>query len=92
MRKRAGALHQRAMELLARFALLSDAAQLALVGGLFWVFAGFAGAMERRRMKRRDVTRLEQVGWVPWLGLFMGAAIIGGGFLAVSLPVVLGSL
>lgn len=80
------------MDLIARFELLSDAAQLALTGGLFWLFAGFAGYMERRRMKRRDLARLEQVGWVPWLGLFMGAAIIGGGMLAVSLPVVLGSL
>lgn len=80
------------MELLARFALLSDAAQIAMTGGLFWLFAGFAGVMERRRMKRRDVSRLEQVGWVPWLGLFMAAAIIGGGMLAMSLPVVIGGL
>lgn len=80
------------MALLDHFALLSDAAQLAIAGTLLWVFAGFAGVMERRRMKRRDVARLEQVGWVPWLGLFMVAAIIGGGLLAVSLPVVLGSL
>jgi hypothetical protein len=92
LRKRTHALHQRAMELLARFALLSDAAQLAITGGLFWAFAAFAGVMERRRMKRRDVARLEQVGWVPWLGLFMAAAITGGGLLALSLPVVIGSL
>jgi len=77
------------MDLVARFELLSDAAQLAITGGLFWVFAGFAGFMERRRMKRRDLARLEQVGWVPWMGLFMLAAIIGGGCLAMSLPVVL---
>jgi len=75
------------MEIIDRFALLSDAAQLAITGGLFWVFAGFAGVMERRRIKRRDVSRLEQVGWVPWLGLFMSSAIIGGGLLALSLPV-----
>lgn len=92
MRKRPARLNGQPMELLARFELLSDAAQLAVIGGLFWVFAAFAGVMERRRMKRRDVTRLEQVGWVPWLGLFMSAAIIGGGCLAMSLPVVLGSL
>lgn len=80
------------MDIVAHFALLSDAAQLALVGGLFWVFAGFAGVMERRRAKRRDVVRLEQVGWVPWLTLFMIAAIIGGGCLAMGLPAVLGTL
>lgn len=78
------------MEVVAQFALLSDAAQLALVGGLLWVFAGFAAVMERRRTKRRDVARLEQVGWVPWLGLFMLAAMLGGGCLALGLPAVLG--
>lgn len=80
----------RVMDLIARFELLSDAEQLALVGAMLWVFAGFAGLMERRRMKRRDLARLEQVGWVPWLGLFMLGAIAGGGMLAMSLPVVIG--
>jgi hypothetical protein len=80
------------MNLFAQFALLSDAAQLALVGAAFWVLAALAMLMERRRARRRDVARLEQVGWVPWTGLFMIAAIIGGGCLAMSLPVVLGSL
>lgn len=80
------------MDIIAQFELLSDAAQLALLGGMFWAFAGFAGVMERRRIKRRDVARLEQVGWMPWLTLFMLAAIIGGGMLALSLPAVIGSL
>lgn len=78
------------MEPVAQFALLSDAAQLAVVGGLFWLVAGAAALMERRRNKARDLARLEKVGWVPWTGLFMLAAIIGGGILAMSLPVVLG--
>jgi hypothetical protein len=80
------------MDMFDQFALLSDAAQLAITGGLFWVFAAFAGMMERRRGKSRDVGRLEQVGWVPWMGLFMAAAMIGGGCLAMSLPVVIGGL
>ncbi|MET4131463.1 hypothetical protein ABIE62_000575 [Porphyrobacter sp. MBR-155] len=80
------------MNIIAQFELLSDAGQLAIIGGLFWVFAGFAAVMERRRSKRRDVGRLEQVGWVPWTGLFVGAAMIGGGCLAMSLPVVIGRL
>lgn len=79
------------MDILTQFELLSDAAQLAVVGGLFWVFAVFAGVMERLRTKRRDVARLEQVGWVPWLTLLMLAAIIGGGCLTLALPVLLGS-
>ena len=78
------------MDLIAQFALLNDAAQLAVVGGLFWLVAGVAALMERRRNKARDLARLEQVGWMPWTGLFMLAAIIGGGILALSLPVVLG--
>jgi uncharacterized membrane protein len=79
------------MDLLDRFLLLSDAGQLAVTGALLWALAAFAGVMERRRAKRRDLARLEQVGWVPWLGLFVCAAIIGGGMLAISLPVVLGN-
>jgi hypothetical protein len=80
------------MDMFAQFALLSDAAQLAIIGGLFWAFALFAGVMERRRGKRRDVGRLEQVGWMPWLGLFVLSAMIGGGMLAMSLPVVIGGM
>lgn len=80
------------MEIVAQFALLSDAAQLALTGGALWLFAGFAALMERRRAKRRDVARLEAVGWVPWTSLFMLAAMLGGGCLAMSLPAVIGAL
>lgn len=80
------------MDIVAQFELMSDAAQLASIGGAFWVFAAFAGVMERRRAKRRDVDRLEQVGWMPWLGLFMLSAMVGGGCLAMSLPAVLGRL
>ena len=79
------------MDAITQFELLSDAGQLAVIGGLFWAFAAFAGVMERRRVKRRDVDRLEQVGWVPWMGLFMLAMIIGGGCLAMGLPAVLGN-
>lgn len=71
------------MDPIAQFAMLSDAAQLAIYGGLFWVLAGFFALMERRRQKARDLARLEQVGWVPWTTLFMLAAILGGGMLAI---------
>ncbi len=77
------------MDPIAQFALLSEAAQLAVVGGLFWLMAGVAALMERRRNKARDLARLEKVGWVPWTGLFILAAIIGGGILAMSLPAML---
>ena len=78
--------------LLSQFALLSEAGQLAVMGAGLWVFAGFCGVMDYRRGKRRNVARLEQVGWVPWLSLFMLGMIIGGGLLALSLPAVIGSL
>jgi hypothetical protein len=77
------------MDLIAQFELLGDAAQLAVYGVLFWVLAGFFALMDRRRSKARNLARLEQVGWVPWTTLFMLAAILGGGMLAMSLPVVL---
>jgi hypothetical protein len=73
------------MDAITQFELLSDAGQLAVIGGLFWAFAVLAGFMDRRRSKRRDVARLERVGWVPWTGLMMGAAMIGGGCLLMAL-------
>ncbi|MFL0357158.1 hypothetical protein ACI5KX_11855 [Erythrobacter sp. GH1-10] len=80
------------MHLWLQFELLSDAAQLAIAGGAFWVLAAFCALMERRRNRTRDVARLERVGFMPWTTLFVLFAVIGGGMLAMSLPVVLGSL
>ncbi len=80
---------RRPMDPVEHFELLSDAAQLAFIGAGFWLFAGFAALMERRRNKARDLARLERVGWVPWTTLFVLAAMIGGGILAMSLPIVL---
>ncbi len=85
-------MRRRMSDPLSQFALLSEAGQLAVVGAGLWVLAGVCGVMDYRRGKRRDVARLEQVGWVPWLTLFMLLAIIGGGLLALSLPAVIGSL
>jgi uncharacterized membrane protein len=73
------------MDTITQFELLSDAAQLAVIGGLFWVFAVVAGLMDRLRTKRRNVVRLDKVGWVPWTGLMMGAAMIGGGCLLMAM-------
>ena len=72
--------------------LASDADRLAAVGFAFWGFAGFAALMEWRRGRGRSVERLEKVGWVPWLPLFMMSAMIGGGCLALSLPAVIANL
>ncbi|WP_390585025.1 hypothetical protein [Erythrobacter sp. MTPC3] len=79
-------------QLWVQFELLSDAAQLALAGGGFWVMAALCAVMERVRNRRRNVAQLERVGFMPWTGLFLACAVIGGGLLAMSLPVVLGNL
>ena len=80
------------MDLINQIALSSDAAILAMVGAAFWVLAAFCALMERRRNKGRSLERLEKVGWVPWTGIFVGCMIIGGGCLAMSLPVVIGRM
>ncbi len=72
-----------------QYELLSDASQLAIIGGALWVVAAVAALMEWRRSRRRDLARLEQVGWMPWTGLFMLAAMLGAGCLAMSLPAVI---
>ncbi len=77
------------MNLIAQFELLSDAAQLAWLGGALWLVAGIATLMERRRARLRDMARLEVVGWMPWTTLFVLAATAGAGLLAMSLPAVL---
>ena len=81
-----------AMEFLNALTFASDAALLAVAGAVCWALAVVCLIMDRMREKRRSVDRLERVGFVPWTGLFLGLAIIGGGCLAMSLPVVLGNL
>lgn len=77
------------MDVIAQFELLSDAAQLAWLGGALWAFAAFASVMERRRARARHMARLEAVGWIPWTTLFVLAATSGAGILAMALPLVL---
>ena len=80
------------MEFTNPFTFASDAALLAVLGLACWVSAAVCLLMDKRRQKRRKVDQLERVGFVPWTGLFLGLMIIGGGCLAISLPVVLGNL
>jgi len=80
------------MEFMNRLTFASDAALLVVTGVVCWILAVICLLMDRRREKSRSVDRLERVGFVPWTGLFLGLAIIGGGCLAMSLPVVLGNL
>ena len=64
----------------------SDAELLALAGATLLVLAGFASLMERRRTRR---TAIHHVGWMPWTGIFLTLAIIGGGLLSVAVPALL---
>ncbi|MEM6476074.1 MAG: hypothetical protein AAF687_07905 [Pseudomonadota bacterium] len=80
------------MDFITQIALSSDAVIFALIGAGFFVLAGLCLVMEKRRNKSRSLERLERVGWVPWTPLFVACAMIGGGILAMSLPVVLGNL
>ena len=68
------------------FAFASDAARLAFAGAVFWILAGFALIAEKRRDRRKDINR---VGFMPWTSLFVFAAVIGGGLLALSVPTLL---
>ncbi|MDC0887038.1 hypothetical protein OAS19_04535 [Altererythrobacter sp.] len=71
------------MDLLHQLIFASDAALLALWGAGFLLLAVLSMLGERRRMKR---ARIDRVGWVPWTGLFLASAIIGGGLLALAVP------
>ncbi|MFN6933518.1 MAG: hypothetical protein ACK4NZ_00015 [Tsuneonella sp.] len=61
----------------------SDAEVAALAGGACVALAIGCLLMERRRVKRATINR---VGWVPWTGLFLMFAVIGGGLIALGLP------
>ena len=61
----------------------SDAELLTFWGVAMLAVAAFCSFMERRRMKRAQINK---IGWVPWTGLFLSFALIGGGLLAVAVP------
>ena len=63
----------------------SDAELLALAGAGFWLVA-LAALIGDRLRARREPTRLDRVGWMPWTTIFMISMIIGGGLLALALP------
>ncbi|HAA92989.1 MAG: hypothetical protein CL575_11565 [Altererythrobacter sp.] len=61
----------------------SDADILAMWGAGFLMLALFTLVMDRRRNRR---ARIDRIGWMPWTGLFLTFAVIGGGLLAVAIP------
>ena len=74
----------RAMRAFLTFA--SEADIVAMWGAASIVVAVAALAMERRRAKR---TRIDNVGWMPWTGIFLTFAVLGRAFLVVAIPGVL---
>ena len=63
----------------------SDAEILALWGAGFLLVAMLANFAERRRMKH---SRIDRIGWVPWMPIFLAAMGIGGGLPALAIPAV----
>lgn len=62
-------------------AFASDADLFAAAGFVCWIVAVAAFLAERRRHARRD---LDRVGWVPWTGVFLAAAVCGTTFLLLG--------
>lgn len=63
----------------------SDAELAAYWGGACVLAALVCMLMERRRTRRTEINR---IGWMPWTGLFLIFAVIGGGLLAVAIPAI----
>jgi hypothetical protein len=72
--------------LIEQFQFAGEASRLVMIGLLFWLLAGLAAFMDRRRARRR---KLAAVGWMPWNALFLASAMIGFGLIAIALPVLL---
>ena len=62
-------------------AFASDAKLLVVCGLACWLVAAVALVAERRRHAR---TSLDQVGWVPWTGLFLAMLVCGTMFVLLG--------
>lgn len=75
------------MDVIRYLTFASDAELLAIAGLASWLVAAFALVAERRRTKR---ARLDRVGLMPWTGIFLSFAVLGGGLLFLAMPALLG--
>ena len=74
------------MDWLHELVFISDAGRVALLGAAFIVLALVAMVAERARGRR---ARIDRVGCMPWMTIFLFAAVIGGGLLATAVPALL---
>ncbi|MBD59131.1 MAG: hypothetical protein CL808_03280 [Citromicrobium sp.] len=65
---------------------LSDAGRVALLGLGFVLLAAIALVAERIRGKR---ARIDRVGCMPWMTIFLIGAVFGMGLLATAIPALL---
>ncbi|WP_235901029.1 hypothetical protein [Pontixanthobacter aquaemixtae] len=59
----------------------SEAEIVGLWGLAMFAVAIFALLAEKRRNK---VARIDRIGWVPWLNIFLTSAMIGAGLIALA--------
>lgn len=71
------------MEFLHQLIFASEADLVALSGAGLVLVGFLALAADRLRLRRKH---LDQVGWVPWTGLFLLAFVAGTGLIALALP------
>lgn len=80
------------MNIFTDLSFASEADLVALWGAGFIALAVTALLMDKRRATKRNVERLEKVGFMPWTAIFLGSMVIGGGLLALALPRVIATL
>ena len=69
------------MDWTALLTFASDAELAIAWGAAFLAIALVALLGERRRLRRNSIDR---VGFMPWLGVFLGSAVIGGTLLVMG--------
>ena len=65
----------------------NDAERFAALGVACWLVSALALVAERRRNRR---SRIDRVGWMPWTGVFLTFAVLGGGLIYMALPGLMG--
>ncbi|OZA92892.1 MAG: hypothetical protein B7X57_06795 [Erythrobacter sp. 34-65-8] len=73
--------------MLHQFLVFASEAKLLAAAGLgCWLLAAIAVVAEKRRNARPS---LDQVGWVPWTGIFLAATLCGAMFILFGVKAIL---